>query len=348
MHMSPRTLLLLVLAVAIAGGTALLARTYLASQRQEVARVVAPAPKPVRAILVAKGDIARGQILKPDDLKWQEWPDNAIAPVYIVQGGSESAQNFAGWVAVEAITGGAPITKSTVISPGSGGFLAAVLKPGMRAIQVPTPGELPAGAQPGDRVDMIVYFNYPIEEQSPKDSAVETVLREVRILALGGQMQAGKQAQPQVPGASAGSATFEVTPKQAEVVALAMRMGSQVTFTLDSLRQGTAEASARRGVIPATYDAKTAPAGEVMVSDSKPADSDGSGPAPNNDASSYMRDEEVNHLLHAPSRQITVPITVIKGAAVQPPVNVSLECSQDGCAIANGMPEKLVSPQDAR
>jgi pilus assembly protein CpaB len=339
--MSPRTLLLLLIAVVIAGGTALLARSYLASQRaQQVARIVVAQPKPQRAILVAKSDIARGQLLKPDDMSWQVWPDNAIAPAYIVQGGGETAQSFAGWVAVDAIAGGSPVTKTTIISPGSGGFLAAVLKPGMRAIQVPTPGELPVGTQAGDRVDMIVYF--PVEWN--KANAVETVMHEIRILALPGQAPASKQVQ--VPGASPVSAIFEVTPKEAEVITLAMRMGSQVTFTLDSLRQGAAEAAARRGVVAATYDAKNDPPASTMVSDTKPAQPAGAENAAPSKDPTYMTDDEVNRLLHSPSKQITVPITVIKGAVVSPPVNVSLDCTQDGCALANGMPEKLVSPQE--
>jgi pilus assembly protein CpaB len=329
----------------------LLARSYLASQRaQEIARVVPPPPTPQRSILVAKSDVARGQILKPDDLTWQVWPDNAISPAYIVQGAREAPQSFAGWVALDSIAGGAPVTRTTIISPGSGGFLAAVLKPGMRAIQVATPGLLPAGAEPGDRVDMLVYFNYPVEEQNSKDAAVETVLREIRILALGGQMQAGKAAQPQVPGTSPGSATLEVTPKQAEAIALALRMGT-ITFTLDSLRQANGETAMRRSnIVLAANTVSSDPPGSGAASE-------GGSPGPSGaeadnaaGTATYLTDGEVNHLLHAPTHEVKVEVTVLRSSEAFPTktdaVPTPLLCAGGACAVANSMPEKLVSPQD--
>lgn len=340
--MNPRTLVLFVVAAVIAVGAFLLARSYLTVQQ---ARVVAaapqPAPKPTRAILVAKADIGRGQILKPDDMTWQVWPENAITPAYIVQGGAETAQSFAGWVAVDPIAGGAPVTKTTIISPGSGGFLAAVLKPGMRALQVPTPGQLPSGTEPGDRVDMIVYF--PVDWNKPQN-AVETVMHDVRILAVGGQMQAGKPTQPQVPGAAPASATFEVTPQQAEVIALAQRMGT-ITFTLDSLRQPPRETSERGSPVRLASDVKTAdpPGNETANSAKKKGEA--SAELSDENGATYLTDNDVNHLLRSPSHEVKVEVTVLRGAAKPDAVPVTLRCDDDGCVVEDDMPERLVGAQ---
>jgi len=74
-----RTLLLLLVAVGLAGGTAMLARAWLAAQRAEVAEAAPLAlPTPAKSVLVARSDIKRGQILKPEDVSWQVWPEGAV------------------------------------------------------------------------------------------------------------------------------------------------------------------------------------------------------------------------------------------------------------------------------
>src|SRR5580658_1092041 len=112
--MNPRTIGLLVLAIVLAIGTMLLARSWLATERtREIAQVQAT-PVPVRAaksVLIARGPMSRGQILKPEDMIWQPWPENAINANYVVSGGADSPQSFAGWVVVNPISAGEPIAK---------------------------------------------------------------------------------------------------------------------------------------------------------------------------------------------------------------------------------------------
>ena len=142
--MRARTLLLLLLAVMLAGGTAFLARNFLARERetivQEQANPVALA-KPSKSILVAHTEIKRGQILRPEDTGWQIWPEGALDKNYIVLNGpplpARTPESYAGWVAENPITQGEPITEARIIAPGNRGFLAAVLRPGMRAMSVP-------------------------------------------------------------------------------------------------------------------------------------------------------------------------------------------------------------------
>jgi pilus assembly protein CpaB len=65
--MRARTLLLLLLAIVLAGSTAMLARSWLQAQRNKEIAEAAPLtpPKPVRSVLVARADLRRGQILRP-------------------------------------------------------------------------------------------------------------------------------------------------------------------------------------------------------------------------------------------------------------------------------------------
>lgn len=343
-----RNLFLLLLAVVLAGGTAFLARSYLATQRaQQVVHAAAPPPRPEHPILVARANLARGHLITPSDLGWQVWPDNAIASVYIKSGGKIMPQSFSGWVVVNPIAEGAPVTQSMMISPGSGGFLAAVLRPGMRAIQAGDATQLPTGTQPGDRVDMMVRFK-------PGDGwnggfVVETVLRGLRILQIGNQLETAKPTGTP-PAAASGHIVFEVTPQQAEIITLAEPMG-QLTFILDSLRRGPTETAASDGgvVLAAMRDSQSDPR-------DPPAGTSMSAPATTNAARSdtadteeptYLTDAAVNPMFaRTQSWDLKPSVTILRGGGKQDAVPVDLRCSESGCAQFNPLPTRLVGTGD--
>ena len=238
--MRARTLILLFLAVLLAGGTMLLARSWLASQKTEAELKAAPVPLAAasKSVLVARGDVKRGQILRPEDLVWQVWPEGGIDKNYIVLGGPKKPETFAGWVARNPIGGGEPITETRIIAPGNRGFLAAVLRPGMRAVSVPV--TVTSGISgfifPGDQVDLLLTYSVPTPPSPDKDKkanydhkAAETVLRNVRVIAIDQRLES--KAGEAVP---AHTATFEVSPKQSEVIALSSEIG-KVSLSLRSL-----------------------------------------------------------------------------------------------------------------
>ena len=233
--MRVRTLILLVLAVVLAGGTALLARFYLAQQRE--APVVVQQPE--RSVLVARADLLRGQILRPEDMTWQVWPEGGLDKNYIVNGGPKKPESFTGWVAVNPIASGEPITESKIIAPGNRGFLAAVLRPGMRAVSVPvtiTTG-IAGFIFPGDLVDLVLTYPIPKAEgaepgakrETFEHKASETMMHNIRVIAIDQRLES--KAGQAIP---AHTATFEVTPKQSEVIALATELG-KLSLTLHSL-----------------------------------------------------------------------------------------------------------------
>src|SRR6516164_9507258 len=128
--MRARTLILFVIALTLAGGTAMLVRSFLQKPEAEQQALAKPAA-PQKSVLVARSAIVRGQILKPQDFSWQVWPEGDIDKNYIVSG-TRNADSFAGWVARDPFAAGEPISDAKIVSPGSRGFLAAVLRPGMR------------------------------------------------------------------------------------------------------------------------------------------------------------------------------------------------------------------------
>jgi pilus assembly protein CpaB len=240
--MRARTLLLFLLALVLAGGTGMLVRAWLAQQRATEATAAAtPPPSPQKLVIVAHGEIARGQILKPDDLSWQAWPEGRINPAYI-QSGTKPLESFAGWVARSPIGDGDPVTESKIIAPGGRGFLAAALQPGMQAVSVPvTPASDVSGfILPGDHVDVVIAHTLPAAADNPgmQRRAAETVLHDVRVLGVDQKLDS-KSGEAIV----AHTATLEVTPKQAEIIAVAGELG-KLSLSLRSLGNSAAEETA--------------------------------------------------------------------------------------------------------
>ncbi len=280
--MRARTLILLLFAVMLAGGTALLARSWLASQKTEITNLpsekLAPAAK---SVLVARADVKRGQILRPEDLIWQVWPEGGIDKNYVLLGGPKKPESFSGWVAKNPIGGGEPITEGRIIAPGNRGFLAAVLRPGMRAISVPV--TVTSGISgfifPGDQVDLLLTYTVPRSTGAGEEGksnydhkAAETVLRNIRVIAIDQRLES--KAGEAVP---AHTATFEVSPKQSEVIALASEIG-KVSLSLRSL-------------VPAPHEP---PATEEAVADASAQNSPDSSIAA---TATYTLDSEISPLL---------------------------------------------------
>jgi pilus assembly protein CpaB len=229
-----RTLVLFTVALLLAGGTAVLVRSWLA-QRTAVAVVAPPTPPAVqKSILVARAAITRGQILKPTDLEARPWPDGAISGDYVVAG-TGPEKSLVGAVAREPIAAGEPIIKTKVVVPGDRGFLAAVLQPGMRAISVPVDATsgISGFVFPGDRVDILITLPVPQDGANGSNGyqhkAAETVLRDVRVIGIDQRLDS-KDGQAVL----ARTVTFEVTPKQSEVIAVAAELG-KLSLSLRSL-----------------------------------------------------------------------------------------------------------------
>src|SRR5579864_2531589 len=242
--MRARTLLLLIVALVLAGGTTMMARVWLASQRSSDLEASPIAlPTPAKSVLIARAAIQRGQLLKPEDFAWEPWPEGGIDKNYVVIG-TKAPEAFAGWVARNPISAGEPVTETQIVAPGNRGFLAAALRPGMRAVSVPV--SITSGISgfvfPGDQVDLVVTIT---SQEAPHGGstnagplrdikASETVLRDVRVIAIDQKLDTAKAGEA---NANIKTATLEVTPKESAVIALASEMG-KLSLSLRSLTPG--------------------------------------------------------------------------------------------------------------
>ena len=85
--MNLRTVVLLAVALSVAGLTALLVNGWLAGQKVvvEAQAPAAAAPPPPPEILVAKKAMPAGTFVKPEELEWRPWPREGLTEAYLVK-----------------------------------------------------------------------------------------------------------------------------------------------------------------------------------------------------------------------------------------------------------------------
>ena len=171
---------------------------------------------------MARNALRIGQLIKPDDLRWQPWPQGMLPPTYIVEGKRPLA-DFVGAVARSQFHVGEPIVETDIVMPGSRGFLAAVLKPGLRAVSVPATATSAVSGfiYAGDRVDVLLTHVLNGPNGQGQHTATETILRNARVIAMDQKLDFAPGDKPDV----AKTATLELTAKQTEIVTLAVKMG---------------------------------------------------------------------------------------------------------------------------
>ncbi len=199
------------------------------------------APPPVAAVetdevLVAGNDIGIGQAVSPQTLRWQTWPAAATASASFIlkKQTPNGIEQVAGSIARAPFVAGEPIREDKLIR-GNGGYLAAVLPAGMRAISTPISPETGAGGfiLPNDRVDVVL-----IRAQKTGTGEVytsETILTNVRVLAID-QTVEEKNGQRVVVGKIA---TLALNARNAETLVLATRLGT-MALALRSMADGKA------------------------------------------------------------------------------------------------------------
>lgn len=184
-------------------------------------------------VLVARADIGLGQIAAEKDFKWQTWPADAVTPTFITRNQQSAQRELSGAIARAPIIAGEPITAHKLIKPGQGGVLAAILPAGMRAISTKIKEETSVGRLilPNDHVDVILIRRLRTKGGG-EEHVSDTLFRNVRVLALGQQIES-KEGKKSTDGA-ANTATLELTPKQAELLALGASMG-EISLALRSV-----------------------------------------------------------------------------------------------------------------
>lgn len=266
--MNSRAIILLSVALVLAGGAAWLTSNLLSNQQRQNGTMQA-VEKPTVNVLVAKNNLPQGTILKAEQMQWQAWPDETLNPNYYREK-SDKISDLVGRVLRHAVVAGTPITNNHTVAMGEQGYVAAILRPGMRAVTIPvsrTTG-LSGLVFPGDRVDILLTHGINLAgtsggtleglQSSNERQVSETIIENVRVLAV--DMNTNDQsAKPELGKA----VTLELPPKLTEVLTLAQKLGN-LSLSLRSLAQDEAEGITENDLPRATgknftWDAEVSP-----------------------------------------------------------------------------------------
>ena len=194
-------------------------------------------------ILVAKTDIDAGSKVTPERVQWHAWPAAAVSPEYFPKAENQSAvvTEVAASVARTAFSPGEPILRTKLILANGSGYMAALIRRGMRAVStdITTESGVAGFILPNDRVDVILTRADKSNKSDggKTETSSETILANVRVLAID-QTAEEKNGQRVVIGKVA---TLEVSSTQAETLTLGRRLGT-LSLVLRSYRDNSGEA----------------------------------------------------------------------------------------------------------
>jgi pilus assembly protein CpaB len=210
---------------------------------QDAAVAAAVPVDKVKVIASAKA-LRPGALLKNEDTVIREVDQDKLPEGYVAAGEDQTVRRtFLGAMVRRPMVAGDIILADDVLKPGDHGFLAAVLRPGYRAVTVAVDAVSGAAGLiwPGDRVDLILTQSLDGDAASPaKKIAAETVLRDVRVIAIDQQMM--QNGSGTIDGSPARTVTLEVSSASGEQVQVATKLG-KLSLAVRSAEHGPSEDS---------------------------------------------------------------------------------------------------------
>jgi pilus assembly protein CpaB len=223
---TPRRLawLLVVVALGLGALSYWLSDHYLRVREQQVEQRVADRSIH-RRVVVARAALARGALLQATELATRDVPERYLASDVVA---ADGVAPLLGRHLSRDLVAGEPLTRSSVDAE-AGASLSALLRPGSRAITI-TVDEASSSAgllTPGDLVDL---FYLPASlPGSDGQLRVQPLLQAVTVLATGRQTRSHHEDAADATTVETANdfatIALDVTPAQAERVALAARTG---------------------------------------------------------------------------------------------------------------------------
>ena len=214
------------------------------TQHQTQALQGAPAPLTVN-YLVAAHALPAGTLARDEDFGVK-----SAAPAELLAGAlvdsPEVRASLHGALVRRYIDPGMPITREDVVRVRDRGFLAAVLEPGMRAVSIGVDAASGVAGLiwPGDRVDVILTQDMDATASLGERIASETVLRDIRVIAVDQDIAQGTEpSAASKSGRVPNTVTLQVTPEEADKVAVAQHLG-HLSLSVRAISEGGLEATA--------------------------------------------------------------------------------------------------------
>jgi pilus assembly protein CpaB len=170
-----------------------------------------------QSVVVAARDVAEGEKLDRLALSATQWP-SGTAP----ESAFTNVDSAVGRVVRVPVFKGEPIVPGRLAPAGTGPGLEVKITPGKRAmaLKINDVAGISGLIQPNSRVDVLVTL-LANQQQNTKEQA-KLFMNDMRVLSVGTQVERGDDGKP----IQATTATLEVTPQQAEQLAVAMNEGT--------------------------------------------------------------------------------------------------------------------------
>ncbi|MFK4723635.1 pilus assembly protein CpaB [Bradyrhizobium niftali] len=187
----------------------------------------APAPAPATVgYFVAVRPLPRGTLARDEDFTVRSVPPERV-PAGAILETPDAKVGLPGSLVRKFVDAGSPITLQDILRPRDRGFLASVLAPDSRAISIKVDEESGVSGliRPGDYVDVVL--TQVFEKADPARRALsETVLRNVRVIAIDQEIAQGGRAVSAVVGKIAQTVSLELASDQVKKVTVAKQLGT--------------------------------------------------------------------------------------------------------------------------
>lgn len=228
--MKPARIIILVVAVGAAGLAGLIAMRMTGTQEVVMRQAETIIRKePTVKVLVSAENLPVGSRLGEKAVRWAEWPETALIEGFITDKASpEAVKEVTGSVVRMPLFAGEPVRREK-IADAKTNVMSALLPAGKRAVATEISVSTGAGGfiLPNDRVDIIM-----VRRNDGGSYSTEVVLENIRVLAIDQQIQEREDGAKAVVGTTA---TLELTPDQAKVIAVVQQMADRLTLTLRSI-----------------------------------------------------------------------------------------------------------------
>ena len=187
--------------------------------------------KNLSRVAVAKVAIPLGTKIVPEQIMVVQFPKESMP-----DGSFETPEKLAGRVAIINIAAREPITESKIAPEGTAGGLSAVIPEGYRAMTVKVDDVVGISGfiMPGTLVDVVVVID-PEAQAGMQNPISKIVLQNIKVLANGQNID---KPQDQREANSVKAVTLQVTPEQAEKLALASTEGKLQLVMRNQIDQG--------------------------------------------------------------------------------------------------------------
>jgi len=222
--MKRQTLIALGVAIILGLVAVLLANTYLTGREKQIAA----SPEGMVRVAVAAMPLAYGADVTPDKVKFVQYPAASLPPG-VYRSMPELLPMGKRRVALRPIQVNQPLLAADLSGEGQSASIAALLPDGMRAatVRINDISGVAGFVKPNDTVDVLITrqaIGANAEERG--EQVTDVLLQNIRVIAMG-QDAVGADGKP----SSTANATLELTPIDAQKVALGQQLGT-LSFVL--------------------------------------------------------------------------------------------------------------------